>query len=86
MDSLPGDFYPTKNYPDHVLQWMQKNQGDGRPFFAYTVPHDPLHAPKEYIDYYKGKYDGGWDEHRSRTARQGVVVLVLSRTESWKVP
>jgi len=33
-------------------------QGDGKPFFAYlayTAPHDPLHAPREYIEKYKGK-------------------------------
>ena len=67
VDSLPEDFYSTKNYTDNVLQWMRKNQGDGKPFFAYlayTAPHDPLHAPKEYIDKYKGKYDGGWDALR----------------------
>ncbi len=69
VDSLPEDFYSTKNYTDSVLQWMRKNQGDGKPFFAYlayTAPHDPLHAPKEYIDKYKGKYDGGWDALRKK--------------------
>ena len=67
VESLPEDFYSTRNYTDNVLQWMDRNQGDGRPFFAYlayTAPHDPLHAPKEYIDKYKGKYDGGWDALR----------------------
>ena len=69
VDSLPEDFYSTKNYTDNVLQWLDKNQGDGKPFFAYlayTAPHDPLHAPKEYIDKYKGMYDGGWDELREK--------------------
>lgn len=69
VDSLPEDFYSTKNYTDNVLQWMDKNEGDGKPFFAYlayTAPHDPLHAPKEYIDKYKGMYDGGWDELREK--------------------
>ncbi len=69
VDLLPEDFYSTKYYTDSVLQWMRKNQGDGKPFFAYlayTAPHDPLHAPKEYIDKYKGKYDGGWDELREK--------------------
>ena len=67
VESLPEDFYSTRNYTDNVLQWMDRNQGDGRPFFAYlayTAPHDPLHAPQEYIDKYKGKYDGGWDALR----------------------
>ena len=69
LESLPEDFYSTKNYTDNVLEWMHKNQGDGKPFFAYlayTAPHDPLHAPREYIDKYKGKYDGGWDELREK--------------------
>jgi arylsulfatase len=69
MESLPEDFYSTKDYTDNVLQWMRKNQGDGKPFFAYlayTAPHDPLHAPKEYIDKYKGMYDGGWDKLRAQ--------------------
>lgn len=69
VDSLPEDFYSTKNYTDSVLQWMDKNKGDDKPFFAYlayTAPHDPLHAPKEYIDKYKGMYDGGWDELREK--------------------
>jgi len=34
-------------------------------FAAYTAPHDPLHAPKEYIDKYKGKFDMGWDSLRN---------------------
>ncbi len=64
VEELPADFYSTKDYTDYVLEWMRANNGDGQPFFAflsYTAPHDPLHAPKEYIDKYKGRYDGGWD-------------------------
>ncbi len=64
VEELPDDFYSTKDYTDSVLEWMRKNHGDGKPFFAYlayTAPHDPLHAPKEYIDKYRGRYDEGWD-------------------------
>jgi arylsulfatase len=64
VEELPDDFYSTKDYTDHVLEWMRANNGDGQPFFAflsYTAPHDPLHAPKEYIEKHKGRYDGGWD-------------------------
>jgi len=69
IESLPDDFYSTKNYTDNVLQWMRKNSGDGKPFFAYmayTAPHDPLHAPKEYIEKYKEIYDQGWDHLREK--------------------
>jgi arylsulfatase A-like enzyme len=64
LDSLPDDFYSTKNYTNAIIGNIEKNKSDGKPFFAYlsyTAPHNPLHAPKEYIDKYKGKYDLGWD-------------------------
>ena len=69
-DELPEDFYSTKNYTDYILNWLERDKNDQNPFFAYvsyTAPHDPLHAPKEYIDKYKGKYDNGFNE--LRTAR-----------------
>ncbi len=64
VETLPEDFYSTRYYTDVLLQWIERDHEDGKPFFAYlsyTAPHDPLHAPREYIDKYKGKYDEGWD-------------------------
>jgi arylsulfatase len=61
---LPDDFYSSKNYTDALIEFIDSNKGDGKPFFAYlsyTAPHDPLHAPAEYIAKYEGKYDDGWD-------------------------
>lgn len=40
-----------------------------QPFFLYLAfgaMHTPHHAPKEYIDHYKGKFDAGWDETRQQ--------------------
>jgi arylsulfatase len=67
VEELPEDFYSTEYYTGMLLEFIDQNRGDGVPFFAYlayTAPHDPLHAPKEYIDKYKGKYDRGWDVMR----------------------
>jgi arylsulfatase len=61
---LPNDFYSTKNYTDSLLQFIERDKGDKKPFFAYlayTAVHDPLHVPKEYIQKYRGKFDMGWD-------------------------
>ena len=69
VEELPEDFYSTRYYTDIMLQMIEQNQGDGVPFFAYlsyTAPHDPLHAPQEYIDKYKGKFDQGWDVLREQ--------------------
>jgi arylsulfatase A-like enzyme len=61
---LPDDFYSTKNYTDSIIQFIDKNRSDQKPFFAYlsyTAVHDPLQAPEEFIKKYKGKFDMGWD-------------------------
>jgi len=60
----PQDFYSTRNYTDSMIRFIETYKTDGKPFFgylSYTAVHDPLHAPKEYIDKYKGKFDMGWD-------------------------
>jgi arylsulfatase len=43
VGALPEDFYSTQYYTDMVLQFMEQNKEDGKPFFAYlsyTAPHD----------------------------------------------
>ena len=67
VKNLPSDFYSTKNYTDYILEWLERDNNDEKPFFAYvsyTASHDPLHAPKEYIDKYRGKYDAGFEQLR----------------------
>jgi arylsulfatase len=64
IDALPEDFYSSKNYTDALIEFIDSDHGDGKPFFAYlsyTAPHDPLHAPADYIAKYKDEYDAGWD-------------------------
>ncbi len=61
---LPMDFYSTRNYTDSLIQFIDLHKGDKKPFFgflSFTAVHDPFHAPKEYIDKYKGKFSMGWD-------------------------
>jgi len=65
VKELPPDFYSTKFYTDQMISYIDKNKDEGKPFFgylSYTAPHNPLHAPKEYIEKYKGKYNLGWDK------------------------
>ena len=68
LAELPADFYSTRNYTDTLIAYIEKNKADHKPFFmyaAYTSPHDPLQAPKEYIEKYRGKFDMGWDSLRN---------------------
>jgi len=67
VESLPTDFYSTRNYTDYLLEWLERDAGKEQPFFAYlayTAPHDPLQAPEEYIHKYDGVYDEGYEKLR----------------------
>jgi arylsulfatase len=82
VKSLPDDFYSTKYYTNMLLEWIKRDHRDGKPFFAYlsyTAPHDPLHAPKAYIDKYKGKYDEGWDELRMNRVKALKDLGIISK-------
>ncbi len=56
-----------------------------KPFFLYYAPgaaHAPHHAPKDWIDKYKGQFDMGYEAMREATlARQKAMGLVPADTE-----
>ena len=88
VESLPDDFYSSTHYTDVLLEFINQNKKDDKPFFAYlsyTAPHDPLHAPQTYIDKYKGKYDGGWDVLRDQRL-QGLKELGIVHKEAKPFP
>ncbi len=65
VGGLPGDFYSSTWYTDQLISYIDADGGDEKPFFAYlsfTAAHNPLHVPQAYIDKYRGRFDGGWDE------------------------
>ena len=69
LQALPDDFYSSVNFTDKMIEYIEKNRADGKPFFgyaAYTAPHWPLQAPQEYIDRYEGVYDVGYDGIREK--------------------
>ena len=56
-----------------------------KPFFLYYAPgacHAPHHAPKEWIDRFKGRFDMGYEAIREQTlARQKEMGIVPADTE-----
>ena len=68
--SLPEGFYMTHAVTDSAASFVNEGLRSEKPFFlylAYTAPHWPLHAVKDKIEEYRGKYLVGWDS--IRTAR-----------------
>jgi arylsulfatase len=76
------DYHFDRDMSDQAIKWIRTQHAlaPDKPWFAYYAPgacHAPHHAPKEWIDKFKGKFDQGWDKVREETlARQidlGVV-------------
>ena len=62
--------------------YIDQHKDDEKPFFvylSYTAPHNPLHAPKEYIDKYKGKYDLGWDKLAAKRLNKLKELGIISK-------
>jgi len=65
----PDGRYSTDLYTEKLIEFIDSNNGDGKPFFAfaaYTSPHWPMQVPDEYLDLYRGKYDAGYDALREQ--------------------
>ncbi|WP_343854177.1 arylsulfatase [Algoriphagus jejuensis] len=81
------DYHFTTDMTDQAISWVQTQQAlqPDKPFFMYYAPgatHAPHHAPKEWIDKYKGKFDQGWDQVRAETvARQKKLGIIPATTE-----
>ncbi|HTE23289.1 arylsulfatase [Flavitalea sp.] len=81
---LPDDpnYHFTTDMTNNAISWVRFQQAltPEKPFFMYFATgacHAPHHAPKEWIDKYKGKFDAGWDKLREETLERqkqlGVV-------------
>jgi arylsulfatase A-like enzyme len=86
---VPRDpsYHFTTDMTNKAIAWVQFQQAltPEKPFFVYFAPgatHAPHHVPKEWIEKYRGKFDGGWDELREETlARQIELGVVPAGTK-----
>ena len=58
------DYHFTTDMTNNAISWVRFQQAltPDKPFFMYFATgaaHAPHHAPKEWIDKYKGKFDAG---------------------------
>lgn len=85
--STDPNYHLTEDLADRSIAWVRKMKSiaPDKPFFLYVAPgatHAPHHAPKEWIDKFKGKFDGGWDKYREETiARQKKLGVVPENTK-----
>jgi arylsulfatase len=77
----PG-YHVSEDLADHAIEFVHDHVANApeTPFFLYLAfgaCHAALHAPKDYVDRYRGAFDHGWDVEReavfTRQRAQGVV-------------
>ena len=85
--STDPNYHMTEDLADKAIDWTRKvtSIAPDKPFFLYVAPganHSPHHAPKEWIDKFKGQFDGGWDAYREATiARQKTMGVIPPETK-----
>jgi len=85
-------YHFTEDMTNKAIGWarQQKALMPDKPFFMYFAPgatHAPHHVPKNWIDKWKGKFDGGWDKLREETfARQKKLGVIPANAVLTKRP
>ena len=80
-------YHLTDDLTDKALEFIDDAKAivPEKPFFLYYAPgacHAPHHAPKEWIDKFKGRFDVGYEAMREQTlARQKELGIVPADTE-----
>ena len=75
-------YHLTEDLVDHAIEFLTdlKNVAPSKPFFLYFgtgACHAPHHAPREWIEKYRGRFDMGWEWAREavfkRQKEMGIV-------------
>ncbi len=76
------DYILDEDLANEAIAWIEQNRSlaPEKPFFVYYAPgaaHTPHQAPQEWLEKFRGKYDGGWDRMReeifARQKKMGVI-------------
>jgi arylsulfatase A-like enzyme len=82
---LPEDGYHlSKDLADHAIGMIrdQKASNPSKPWYMWFCPganHAPHHAPKDYIDKYKGKFDAGYEAYREWVLPRMIAKGILPK-------
>lgn len=86
------DYHFTTDMTTEAIEWVKFQQAmtPDKPFMIYYAPgavHAPHHAPKEWIEKYKGKFDEGWMKLREETfAKQKEIGVIPENAQLAPMP
>ena len=75
-------YHLTEDLADKAIEYLTdlRNAAPDKPFFLYFstgAGHAPHHAPPEWIERYRGKFDMGWDKARELIFEQQKAAAVI---------
>lgn len=77
---MPKAYYSSDMMVDRLQAYIDEQPAGARPYFAYLAfqaVHIPVQAPKEYVDHYRGRFDGGWAAMRKARAERARALGLL---------
>ncbi|MBR9829355.1 MAG: arylsulfatase [Oceanospirillales bacterium] len=91
---LPKGFFSSDSYTDLMMDYIDEDLAQDKPFFAYvayTAPHWPLQAPDAFLKKYEGKYEEGYEQVRQarleRMHEMGIIdASVTAHTPMTQLP
>src|SRR5690606_14185739 len=65
------DYHLTTDLADKAIEFIREHReaDPDQPFLLYWASgaaHAPHHAPREYLQKYRGRFDAGWTEEQAR--------------------
>jgi arylsulfatase len=75
-------YHLSEDLADQAIRMIQDQQQatPEKPFFLYFAPgamHAPHHAPRGWIDRYRGRYDDGWEAWRARAFDRQLATNIV---------
>lgn len=91
-DAWPEDYHLSEDLVNRTLRDFDAvaEAAPGKPVFSYLAlgaAHAPHHAPRRWIDHYRGAFDQGWDIWRDEViAKQKRLGIIPQDTQPSKRP
>lgn len=77
-----ANYHLSEDLANRSIEWLHRQHSvtPDKPFFLYLATggiHAPVQVPPQWLERYRGKFDGGWDKLReesfAREKRLGVI-------------
>jgi len=93
--TLPEDFYSSRFLIDKMIEFIEADRDQDKPFFAYLpfmAVHMPVQAPREFTERYLEAYQGGWTALRQRRLERAIAfgivpadtqMVAMPSTDDW---